>query len=95
MVYVVADLSVWTVMGEVAPVAVLVVSPAAVAVTVNEVAAREPAGRAKATEAAPSSKGRLVPTFVATTFIGAAGLKKSFCCDDLPPDSFFAIYSAP
>jgi hypothetical protein len=95
MVYVVADLSVSTMMGEVAPVAVLVVSPAAVAVTVKEVAGGDPAGNSKATVAAPLSKALPVPTFVATMLTGARGSRKSFCCDDLPPASFLAIYSAP
>jgi hypothetical protein len=66
-------------MGEEAPVDVLVVCPAAVAVTVKDVAAAEPAGRAKDTEADPLLKALFVPVFVATTFMGADGPKKSFC----------------
>ena len=84
-----------TVIGEEDPVAVLVVYPAAVAVTVKEVAEEEPAGNSKDTVAAPLLKALLVPTFVATMLTGARGSRKSFCCDDFPPASFFAIYSAP
>jgi hypothetical protein len=47
---------------------------------VNEVAAAEPDGRENATDAAPLLNALLVPTSVATTFTGACGCKKSFCC---------------
>jgi hypothetical protein len=55
-----------------------VVCPAAVAVTVNEVAAGDPTGNENETEAEPSLKGLFVPTFVAITLVGASGCKKSF-----------------
>jgi hypothetical protein len=79
MVYVIAEDKFSTTIGEDAPVAVLVVCPTAVAVTVKNVAATEPSGRAKDTEAAPLLKARFVPTFVATIFMGVDGPKKSFC----------------
>jgi hypothetical protein len=66
-----------------------------VAVTVKEVAAGEFAGIEKVTVAAPLLKALFVPTFVAEIIEGASGGIKSFCCDDFPPASFFAIYSAP
>lgn len=64
--------------GDADPVAVWVVlcllqNPEAV----KEVAGGDPAGSSKETEAAPLSNGLLVPTSVATTFIGAYGSKKS------------------
>ena len=61
------------------------------AVTVKDVAAGEFAGRENATEIAPLLKGLAVPTSVAVTPVGANGSRKSFCCNDLDPNSFFAI----
>jgi hypothetical protein len=55
------------------------------------VASGEFAGNSKVTEAAPSLNGLLVPTLEAATLIGARGSRKSFCCDERPPASFFAI----
>ena len=82
-------------MGEDDPVWVLVVCPDAVAVTVKDVAAGDSAGREKDTLAAPLSKALFVPTFVAEIPVGASGERKSFCCEDFPPASFFAIYINP
>ena len=59
--------------------AVLVVCPEAVAVTVKEVAAGESAGKEKDTLAAPLLKALPVPTFVAEMLTGASGGIKSFC----------------
>jgi hypothetical protein len=81
-----------TVNGDVAPVAV---NDPGDDVTVNEVAGGEPSGRLKDTTAAPLSKGLFVPIFTGLLINGARGSRKSFCCDDLPPASFFAIYSTP
>ena len=81
--------------GDDAPEAVLVVCPAAVAVTVKEVASGELAGKEKDTVDAPLSNGLFVPTFVAEILTGVRGSRKSFCCEDLPPASFFAIYRNP
>jgi hypothetical protein len=53
IVYVTAEARFSTTIGDEEPVAVLVVCPEAVAVTVKEVAAGESAGSSKATEAAP------------------------------------------
>ena len=66
-------------MGEDDPVAVLVICPDAVAVTVKDVAAAESAGKEKDTLAAPLSKALFVPTFVAAMLVGAIGGRKSFC----------------
>jgi hypothetical protein len=83
--YVLSDFRFVTVIGDVDPVAVLVVSPADVAVTVNEVAAGDPTGRENATDAAPLSNALSVPTSVAVTLTGVCGAKKSFdACDFLP-----------
>jgi hypothetical protein len=79
-------------MGEDDPVPVTSACPDAVAVTVKDVAAGDSAGKEKDTLAAPLSKALFVPTFVATTLVGASGERKSFCCEDFPPTSFFAIY---
>jgi hypothetical protein len=95
IVYATPEESVCTVTGEDAPEAVLVVCPAAVAVTVKEVAAGELAGKEKDTFAAPLVNGLPVPIFAAVTLTGARGGIKSFCCDDFPPASFFAIYRNP
>lgn len=76
--------------GDEDPVAVY---PPVVEYTVYDVAGGDPAGSSKETDAAPSLYALLVPTSVATTLIGANGCKKSFCCCDLPPISFLAIYS--
>jgi hypothetical protein len=85
IVYCVADARPVTTTGEDDPVAVLVVWPAAVAVTVKDVAAGDRAGREKATLAAPSPKALSVPTSVALTLVGASGSKKSLdACDFLP-----------
>ena len=93
-VYTTEDAKPVTTIGEEAPVAVLVVCPAAVAVTVNEVAAGDSAGSSKAVLAAPSLYGRFVPTSVATTLIGASGSRKSFdACDFLPVLFPAAIFS--
>ena len=67
-----------TVTGEDDPVPVLVVCPAAVAVTVKEVAAGDSAGIENETVAAPSLNALFVPTSVALTPVGANGSKKSF-----------------
>lgn len=75
--YCVADARPWTTIGDDEPVAVLVVCPAAVAVTVKEVAAGDRAGKENDTVAAPSLYALLVPTSVALTLIGASGSKKS------------------
>jgi hypothetical protein len=79
-------------MGEDDPVPVLVVCPDAVAVTVKDVAAGDSDDKEKETLAAPLSKALLVPTFVAEIIVGASGERKSFCCEDFPPTSFFPIY---
>ena len=65
------------------------------AVTVKDVALGESAGKEKETVAEPLLNGRLVPTFVALTPVGASGSKKSFdACDFLPillPDAMFNL----
>jgi hypothetical protein len=78
IVYVIAEERFSTTIGEDDPVAVLVVSPRDVAVTVKEVAAGDSAGSSKATLAAPLLNGLSVPTSVAVTLIGASGSRKSF-----------------
>ena len=88
-VYVTPEAKPVTVIGDVAPVAVLVVCPPAVAVTVKDVAAGDSAGNENDTEAAPSLNGRFVPTLVALTLVGASGCKKSFCAADLFPALLF------
>ena len=75
IVYVTPEESVCTVIGDDDPEAVLVVCPAAVAVTVKEVAVGELAGREKEMLAAPLLKALPVATFVAEMLEGASGIK--------------------
>ncbi len=56
------------------------------AVTVNDVAAGESAGKENVTTAAPLLNARPVPTFVAVPIIGFNGSKKSFDAWDFLPD---------
>lgn len=94
--YSVAEFRFSTTIGEDEPVAVLVVRPSEVAVTVKEVAAGESAGRENDTEAAPLLNGLSVPTSAADTLVGASGSKKSFDACDFLPDLFpAAIYYMP
>jgi hypothetical protein len=60
-------------------------------VIVYEVAAGDSSLIVHVTTIAPSLYGRFVPTSVAVTFSGANGSKKSFCWDERPPASFFAM----
>ena len=78
-----------TTIGEDVPVVFVAVEstpvPILVAVMLKLSAGVEPSGSSKETEAAPLLNALLVPTSVATTFIGAAASKKSFCdCERLP-----------
>jgi hypothetical protein len=66
--------------------------PPVVEYTVYDVAGGDSAGREKDTVTDPLLNGLLVPTSVATTLMGGEGCKKSFCCADLFPDSFFATF---
>jgi hypothetical protein len=88
-VYVVFDRRPVTVIGEAEELAV---NPPGEDVTVYDVAAGESPGNEKLTLMAPLSNAREVPTFVPTTDTGGFGSSESFCCKDLDPSSFFAIF---
>ncbi len=87
-----AGLNPATVIGDPEPVPV---NPPGEEVTVYDVAAGESPGKENETDAAALENALFVPTSVATTLTGAFGSRKSFCCKDFDPNSFFAIYISP
>jgi hypothetical protein len=94
MIYITPDNNPSTTSGEDGPETVLIgCADDAAAVIVKEVAGGEEGSREKETDAAPSLYGRLVPTSVMLVICGVSGSRKSFCEEDFPPASFFAIIS--